>query len=47
MQIVEHEASVAVDAPIQRCGLDGLPSARDSVGFDDIGCNREVGAKIG
>ena len=36
MQIVEHEASVAVDAPIQRCGLDGLSSTSNSVGFDDI-----------
>ena len=30
MQIVQHEADVVVDVPVQRGGVDGLPSTRDA-----------------
>jgi hypothetical protein len=30
MQVIEHEADVAVDVPIQCGGVDGLPPARDA-----------------
>jgi hypothetical protein len=36
MQMIELETNVAADAPIQRCGLGGLSSARDSVRVKDI-----------
>ena len=36
MQMIELKTNVAADAPIQRCGLGGLSSARDSVRVKDI-----------
>ena len=36
MQIVEHEADVAVDVPVQRDGVDELPAARDAIGKTEL-----------
>src|SRR6266850_6042539 len=36
VQIVEHEADVAVDVPVKRCRIDGLSSTGDAVGGGEL-----------